>query len=170
MKLIKFLIILISLLLVACSPATTPEPTSTPKPTITPTIAPTNTPEPTATPEDEYCNPDEFVDAFGDLQEIFNAFNDQIHLIVGDNPDHQSIITELTRIQNNLTKVKVPECMDYLKELMESSVSNALEGETYAIVNNYTEASRYLVKATTDISLSTDELERLADCFPDCEP
>ncbi len=166
MKSTKALVILISLLLAACSPKTLPEPTNTPEPTVTSTT----TPEPTPTPEDEYCNPVEFVDAFENLKQIFNEFNDQIHLITEDNPDHQSIITELTRIQNNLTKVEIPECMNYLKELMESSVNNALEGETYAIVKNYTEASRYYVKATTDISLSVDELERLADCFPDCKP
>ena len=108
--------------------------------------------------------------AYFKMAVITDGLSEQVQLILGENPDHQSIITELARLQNDLSKIDVPECMEYLKELLDSSLDNILTGETYMVVKNYSEATRLITLSTTDINLYADELDRLFDCVPNCEP
>ncbi len=164
MKSTKALIILISLLLISCSSNLTPEPTSTPEPTITPT----NTLEPTSTPE--YCNPEEYTEAYSKIHDIFSILQDQLGLTTEDDPDYTEILTELTKQKNNLTNTEVPECMTYAKELLLSTFTNAIESATYYSVKEYTEATRYIQKASVGANLFVEEILRLEDCFPYCEP
>lgn len=194
MKLKKssFILLMILILLSACSPTekamqkalsqtqnaqpiltNTPEPTATlePTPTSTATPEPTSTPEPTATNTPEYCNAEDFVTALGEISSIMTDFNDQIQIMVElTGVDWQTVIVEISKLQRELYDVEVPECMTYLKQLLDGAMSDAISAATYIYTGSISEGTTALVETTTGILLFTDELERLVDCFPNCKP
>lgn len=175
MKKIVSIVIWISIVLTilsGCTMQSLQKPTATLESTVTP--QPTETPEPTTTPTQEYCNQVNYLTAREEILSIYDDLAKQVEIYIemfnSSDDDYQDIIIEVSKLQRDISNLEVPDCMDYLKQTLEKAISDIATGVTFAQAKNLDSSMVEIVEATTQIGLFQDELSRLDNCQPNCEP
>jgi len=173
----KYMLVVLLVILAACAPAPESTPTLTPTNTPEPTATPTNTPTPTLpptltlTPTPEYCPVNESSIASKEIGDIMTRFTAQTNKIGSlSNSEYTEVITEMMRIQHDLVNVSIPICLERSKELLLAAMQYTIEGMTYYAGNAITQGNAKMTSASAYLNLFIDEMNRMTECTPNCQP
>ena len=158
-------IVALSLLLIGCSPSeeiVQNTQTPIPEPTNTATIEPTSTPE--------YCPEADTVEGVDELNIQHDIFALMYNVGIEDYNKHEELAVQFTKMIIELEDYEVPGCLEYTKELLITTIQNAIDAFKQNMAGNQSGYREHLVDLNINIELFYDERDRILECLPGCEP